>query len=110
VAAAETLLKLGEAQKAAGTLVAASVGTKPSLRAWARRIMRDANSPHPFAAMLVKAMRDQDGGERDEALQTLQQIATPEAVQSALISALADDKTEFRRWAAERLKPITPSP
>jgi HEAT repeat protein len=110
MAALETLLRLGEVQKAAGALVAASVGTKPILRAWARSIMRDANSPHLFAAMLVKEMRDQDGERRDEALQTLQQIDTPDAVRSALISALADDKTEFRRWAAERLKPITPTP
>jgi HEAT repeat protein len=110
LAAAEALVKLGEAQKAAAILVAACVGTDPNFRARARPIIRRTNDPLPFLAMLVKQMRNTDVQRRDEAFQTLQLIASPEAVRSALNSSFADDSREIHEWAAARLKRITDSP
>jgi HEAT repeat protein len=94
LAAAEALVRLGEAQKAAGILVAACVGKDPYSRARAR----------PIIAMLVEQMRDRGARRRDEAFQTLQLIASPEAVRSALKSSLADEDPEIQEWAAARLK------
>jgi HEAT repeat protein len=110
LAAAEALIKLGEAQKAAGILVAACVGTDPNFRARARTIIRGANDPRPFVATLVGQMRDKDARRRDEAFQTLLLIASPEAVRSALDFALAEDNGEIHQWAAARLKRITANP
>jgi hypothetical protein len=45
--------------------------------------------------MLAKEMRDQDGGRRDEVLQTLLLIAPPEAVSSALNSWDSACKGDF---------------
>jgi HEAT repeat protein len=110
LAAAEALVKLGEAQKAAGILVAACVGTDPYFRARARPILCRANDPRPFVPMLVEQMRDQDARRRDETFQTLLLIASPEAMRSALNSSLADDNREIHEWAAARLKRITANP
>jgi HEAT repeat protein len=110
LAAAETLVQIGETQKAAGILLAACGGTDSYLRDRARSIIRRAKDSRPLVAMLVKAMRDQDGERRDEAFQTLPLIGSPEAVRSALDSALAEDNPEIHRWAAARLERITPSP
>jgi len=110
LAAAETLVKIGETKKAAGILLAACVGTDSHLRNRARSIIRRANDPRPFVALLSMETRGRDGGRREEALQTLLFIASPQAVRSALESALAGEDPEIRRWAAARLKRITPSP
>jgi HEAT repeat protein len=110
LAAVEALVKLGEAQKAAGILIAACVGTDPNFRARARPIIRGANDPRPFVATLVGQVRDKDARRRDEAFQTLLLIASPEAVRSALDFALAEDDGEIHQWAAARLKRITASP
>src|SRR5262249_19792407 len=77
--AAETLVEMGEAQKAAGILLAAYFGTDLYLRNRARPIILGANDPRPFVAMLVKQMRDKDGRRRDDAFQILLHIASPEA-------------------------------
>jgi HEAT repeats len=77
LAAAGALVKLGEAQKAAGVLVAAYVGTGSFFRDWARSIMRDASDPRPFIAPLARELRDRGPRRRDEVLQTLQTIASP---------------------------------
>jgi HEAT repeat protein len=110
LAAAETLVKMGEAQKAAKILLAAYTGTDSYLRDRARPIIRGTNDPRPFVAMLVKQMRDKDRRRRDEAFQTLLLIASPEAVRSALNSALADDYPEIHQWAFARIKRLNSNP
>ena len=108
LAATETMVKLGEPQKAAATLFAACRGKDSYFRGRARLIMRAANGARPFVSMLAERMRDQDGPRRDEALQTLLQFASPQTVRSALNSALADDNSAIHDWAAARLEGITP--
>jgi HEAT repeat protein len=110
LAAAETLVEMGEAQKAAGVLLAALVGTDSYFRDRARWIIRRARDPRPFVAVLVKQMRDKDGRRRDEALQALPLIASPEVVRSALDSAIADDYPEVHEWASAHLKQFTWNP
>jgi HEAT repeat protein len=110
LSAAGALVKLGESQQAARTLRAACGGTEPHLRAWARQIIREANDPRPFIAMLAEEIRIKDARRRDEALQTLQQIAPPEAMRSILRSALDGEDPEIRKWAAGRLEQINPGP
>jgi HEAT repeat protein len=110
LAAAEVLVRIGEPEKAARVILAAYGGTDSNLRVGARRIIRGAKDPRPFVAGLAEGVRDQDGDRREEALQTLLLIASPEAVRSALASALADDNPETRQWAAAYLGRITPSP
>jgi hypothetical protein len=110
LAAAESLVEIGEAQKAAALLIAVFGGSDSFLRDRARLIIRRANDPRPFVGMLVKALRDPDGRRRDERLQTLLPIASPEAVRAALGSLLTSDDPEIRQWAGERLERITPSP
>jgi HEAT repeat protein len=110
LAAAGALVKLGDARKAAGALIAAYGGTESFFRDWARSIMRDASDPRPFVALLAKELRDRDARRRDEVLHTLQMIASPEAVRSILETALAGDDPEIRKWAAARLEQITLGP
>ena len=110
LAAAETLLKLGEAQKAVGLLLAVRGGTDSHLRDRAREILRRATVARFSVPLLVNELRDPDSGRRDEALQTLLTIASPEAVRSALHSALADDSPAIHQWATAQLKRLTPSP
>ncbi len=110
VAAAESLVEIGEAQKAAALLVAVSGDSDSYYHDRARLIIRRANDPRPFVAMLVKALRDPDGRRRDDVLQTLLLIAPPEVVRAALGSLFTHDDPEIRHWAAERLERITPGP
>jgi HEAT repeat protein len=110
LAAALTLVQLGEAEKAAGQLLALFGGSDSYLRNRARSIIRGANDPRPFVAMLIKEMRLHDRRRRDEALKTLVHIASPKAVRTALDSLFADDDPAIRRWAAERLERILPHP
>jgi HEAT repeat protein len=110
LSAAGTLVKMGEAGRAAGVLLAAYGETDSHLRDWSRQIIRGANDSSPFVAMLVPEIRVKDGRRRDEALQTLLQIAPPEAVRSILHSALAEEDPEIRKWAAGRLEQINPGP
>ena len=63
-----------------------------------------------FVALLVKELRDRDGRRRDETLQTLLAIASPEVVKAALASLLSHEDRGIRQWAAERLERITPDP
>ena len=107
---AGALVKMGEAQRAAGVLLAAYGGPDPYLRNWSRQIIRGANDSSPFVAMLAPEIRVKDGRRRDEALQTLLQIASPEAVRSILNSALAADDPEIRKWAEASLERITDAP
>jgi HEAT repeat protein len=109
LSAAKSLVKLGEVQRAAGTLIAECGGTVPYQREWARQIIRGANDPAPFVAALAPEIRARDVRRRDEALQTLMQIAPPDAVRSLLGSALTADDPEVREWAAGRLQQIDPS-
>jgi HEAT repeat protein len=110
LAAAETLVQIGEAGKAAGLLVAVFSGSNAYLSDRARLIMRRAKDPHPFVALLVKELRDKHGRRRNDTLQTLLAIASPEAVRAALASLLSHEDPEIRQWAAERLERITPNP
>jgi HEAT repeat protein len=110
LAAANTLIEMGETENAAGVLLAAYVGSESYFRDRARVIVHGAKDSRPFIAALVTQMRDKDARRRDEAFQTLQLIASPEAVGSALISALGDANREIHQWAAERLRRITPNP
>jgi HEAT repeat protein len=110
LAAAETLIKLGEGQKAAGALLSANRGTDSYFRQRAQMIIRRAKDQRPFIAILAKQVRDHDGVRREEALRALLLFAAPEEVRSALKSALAEDSPEIRQWAAAHLARITPSP
>jgi HEAT repeat protein len=110
LSAAGALVKMGEARRAAGVLLAAYGGTDPRLRAWARQIIRGANDASPFIAMLVPEIRVQEGRRREEALQTLIQMASPQTVRSILHSALDAEDPEVRKWAAGRLQQINPGP
>ncbi|MFO0893168.1 MAG: HEAT repeat domain-containing protein [Isosphaeraceae bacterium] len=110
LSAAGALVKVGEAPRAAGVLVSAYSGVDQHLRAWSRQIMRDANDPIPIVAMLAPEIRVKDGRRRDEALQTLLQIGSPELVRSILNSALAADDPEVRKWAESSLGRITGAP
>ena len=108
--AAQTLVEMGEAQKAAGVVVTALVGTDAYFRDRARPIISHAQDPQPFVGRLVELMRDKDGRRRDEAFQTLLRIGSPEAVRSALNSALADDNAEIHEWASAQLKRLSSDP
>jgi len=110
LSAAESLIQLGEAQRTAGVLLAEYRGTEPCFRERARQIIRRANNPGPFVAGLAPEIRAGDRRRRDEALQTLKQIAPPEAVRSLLHSAIAADDPEVHKWAAGRLQQISPGP
>ena len=110
LAAAETLIEIGAAEQAAALLLAVFGGSDAYLRDRARLIMRRAKDPDPFVALLVKELRDKDGRRRDETLQTLLAIASPEAARAALASLLSHEDPEIRQWATERLERITPDP
>jgi len=61
-------------------------GTGPELlKIWGSKTPESTacRPPRPFVAMLIQEMRDQDGGRRDEVLQTLLLITPPEAVSLA---------------------------
>jgi hypothetical protein len=60
--------------------------------------------------VLVKEVRNPDARRRDMALATLEHIASPEAVRSALNSVLAEENPEIQQWATARLQKITPRP
>jgi HEAT repeat protein len=106
VAAAEALLKLGESQTGAGTIVTALCGSDPRLRSWARSIVRRANDTRPVVALLAHEMRNGDSQERDEAVQSMLLIASPEEVKAALRFATASHEPEISRWAAAQLERI----
>jgi HEAT repeat protein len=100
LSAAETLTKIGQAQKAAGTLLAAFGGKDEHLRNRARLIIgRPGTDPRPFIAGLVAELRHKDGRRRNDALAALQHIASPEVVRSALSCAAEADDLDIRRWA-----------
>jgi hypothetical protein len=72
--------------------------------------MRGASNLRPFIAPLARELRNQDVQRRDDVLQTLQMIASPETVRSILVSAVAGDDPEIRKWAAARIDRIRPAP
>jgi hypothetical protein len=72
--------------------------------------MRGESDPRPFIAPLARELRDQDVQRRDDVLQTLQMIASPETVRSILVSAVAGDDPEIRKWAAARIDRIRLDP
>ena len=104
VVAAEALLKCGETQKGAGTMIAALCGPDEHLRLWARSMIRGANDPRPLVLLLAKEMQSKDSRHREEAVQAMLLIASPQELNSALRSAAASDDAEVRRWAAAHLE------
>jgi HEAT repeat protein len=106
VAAAEALLKLGEVQKGAGTLVTALGGTDSRLRSWARSIIQSETDTRPFVALLAREMQNVDSHRREEALQVMILVASPEAVKSALESAADGEDTQAQRWAYAQLEQL----
>jgi HEAT repeat protein len=110
LSAAETLVKIGESQKAAGVLLVAYAGTDSHLRDRARWIIRRVKNPRPFVPLLVQEMRNKDRQRCDLAFETLLPIASPATVRSALDSILADDDPEIRQWASARLERLSSNP
>ena len=108
VAVAETLVRFGETEKAAGALIAASLVENPG--GWASTIIRGAAEQRPFLAALAAEMHSKDGERREKAYQALIAQASPETIQVALGSAMTDKDDEVRHWAASHLEKLKTEP
>jgi HEAT repeat protein len=104
--AGEALVKIGKSQEGAAALVSALCGSNLYRRSWARSMIRQANDARFFLPALVKEMRCDDANRRDEALQMMLHIASPDEVKGALSAAAISDDVEIRQWAAGKLERI----
>jgi HEAT repeat protein len=107
LSAADALTKIGEGQRAAGTLLARFSGAEAHLCDRARIIMsRPGADSRVFIAGLAAELRQNDVRRRNDALAALGRIASPDVVLSALGRAAETGDEEVARWAkkcAERL-------
>jgi HEAT repeat protein len=107
LSAADALTKMGEGQRAAGTLLARFSGADVHLRDRARLIMSRAGvDSRVFIPGLVAELRQNDVRRRADALAALGRIASPDVVLSALGRAAETGDQEVARLAkkcAERL-------
>ena len=107
LSAADALTKIGEGQRAAGSVLARFSGADAHLRDRARIIMSRAGvDSRVFIPGLVADLRQKDERLRNDALAALERIASPDVVLSALGRAAETGDEEIARWAkkcAERL-------
>jgi HEAT repeat protein len=106
--AAEALVKIDESREGAAALVSALTGPDDYLRSYARMMIRQANTPRLFVAPLVKEMHSDDASRREEALQIMLQLASPDEVNRALAAAAVCDDAKIRQWAAGHIERIEP--
>jgi HEAT repeat protein len=108
--AALSLLNIGETPRAAAVLVQACVDAAPERRQVALWAVRGAGAPHLFSGLLARSLRVRDPARRERAFQTLIELATPEAVRSALRAASDDPDPEVSAWASAQLEVLTEEP
>jgi HEAT repeat protein len=110
LAAAESVLSLGESEKAAALLIPVLFSTDPYLHAHAQQIIRRTPSRGSLVSSLAHELRSKDKRNRERALETLLFHGTPETVRQALLSALDDKDPEIRRCAASKREKPAPAP
>jgi HEAT repeat protein len=110
LAAAESMLSLGESGKAAAAVIAALWSTDSYRYAQAQQIIRRAQSRGSLVSLLSQELRSKDRRNRERALETLLSLTTPETVLQALVLAFDDKDPEIRRWAASKRDTLTSAP
>jgi HEAT repeat protein len=111
LAAAVSLLRLGETRAAVPTIALATTNTGDDyLRRLARLYMGMDGTNGDLIAGVVPLVRAEDPGRRQAALDLLAEIAPTTTVIAALRDALEDGDPKVRRWAAQKLESLTPEP
>lgn len=107
LAAAQSLVEVGEAPKAVSLLVAECSSSDSTRRYLARLILRSAHQPRHFVAALVKELHNPDAKRRDEAFQTLLSVVSPSSIRSVLESLKKAEDPRLRQWAEERFESLS---